>query len=305
MASTKLQLITERLPLLKKLLSPCRLCPRECGVDRLHGEQGFCRVGSQIKVASWAQHRGEEPPISGTNGSGTIFASGCTLGCFFCQNFPFSQLGNGQLMSAEELATVYNRLARAGVHNINFVTPTHVVPMLLEAWLCSDERARSLPLVYNCSGYESAEVVDLLDGIIDIWLPDIKYAQNSVADELSKAADYVEINRRTLVQMWKQSGALHIDAESGLATHGLIVRHLVLPGSLAGSAESLRWLRQEIGADVQLSVMCQYFPAYKAFEHQVMRNPSEIDDYLVVLDLIEELGFNNVWAQDPTERGGA
>ena len=301
----KEQLIRERLPLLQQLLSPCRLCPRNCGVDRLQGELGFCKVGSQIRVASWAQHRGEEPPISGTRGSGTIFASGCTLGCFFCQNFPFSQLGNGQLMTAKELGALYTRLARAGAHNLNFVTPTHVVPMLLDAWLCSDDRAKALPLVYNCSGYESAEVIDLLAGIIDIWLPDIKYSQNSVAAELSKVADYVEVNRRTLKQMWRQAGLLQIDPATGIASRGMIIRHLVLPGNLSGSEESLRWLRQEIGADVFLSVMSQYFPAYKAFDHPIMSRSLEPEEYITVLDLIEELGFTNVWAQDPTERGGA
>ncbi|MBU1109002.1 MAG: radical SAM protein [Candidatus Riflebacteria bacterium] len=305
MLCAKEQLISERLPLLRQLLNPCRLCPRNCGVDRLHDKQGFCRIGGQIRVASWAQHRGEEPPISGSHGSGAIFASGCTLGCFFCQNFPFSQLGNGQLMSADELGAIYSRLARNGIHNLNFVTPTHVLPMLLEAWLCSDERAKALPLVYNCSGYESAEVIDLLDGIVDIWLPDIKYSQNSVAAELSNVSDYVEVNRRTLRKMWDQVGLLQVDPTTGIASRGMIIRHLVLPQGLAGSADSLLWLRQEFGADVFLSVMSQYFPAYKAFEHPIMSRSLEPEEYIAVLDLIEELGFTNVWAQDPTERGGA
>jgi len=145
----------------------------------------------------------------------------------------------------------------------------------------------------------------LLDGIVDIWLPDIKYSQNTVAAELSKVSDYVEVNRRTLKQMWNQVGPLQIDTATGIATRGMIIRHLVLPGGLAGSVDSLRWLRQEIGAGVNLSVMSQYFPAHKAFEHQIMRAPLEFEDYLSILDLIEELGFENVWAQDPTERGGA
>lgn len=305
MPTAKQKLIETRLASFYELMSACRLCPRHCGIDRLKDQTGFCRMGKDIKVASWAHHRGEEPPISGTRGSGTIFSSGCTLGCLFCQNFPFSQLDNGQLFSPVELGKIFSKLAVGGVHNLNFVTPTHVVPMLLDAWLHSSEETRRLPIVYNCSGYETTEVLDLLDGIVDIYLPDIKYSQNSAALELSRVGDYVEINRQTLKHMYKQVGGLQVDQKTELATRGMIVRHLVLPEKLAGSNDSLRWLKSELGCEIHLSIMCQYFPAWQAHQHPVINRPISESEYLAVLDLVEELDFTNVWAQDPTEHGGA
>ncbi|NCB37793.1 MAG: radical SAM protein [Erysipelotrichia bacterium] len=301
----KEELVESRLPQIRALMSPCRLCPRNCMTNRHNGETGFCKTSDTIKIASWAHHKGEEPPISGSNGSGTIFASGCTLGCFFCQNFPFSQMGNGKPFTSDELGKIFSKLAAEGVHNLNFVTPTHVIPMLLEAWLSSSETAKLLPIVYNCSGYESKETLDLLEGIVDIYLPDIKYSQNSVANELSKAGDYVEVNRRTLKQMYKQVGQLEINETTGLATRGMIIRHLVLPQNLAGSEASLRWLKSEFGTEIHLSVMSQYFPAYKAHQHTIMNRQITADEYMSVLETIDELGFSNVWAQDPTESGGA
>ena len=221
----KEQLVKERLEPLKALMDSCVLCPRECKVNRNKGQKGFCRTANKVKIASWNRHRGEEPFISGTNGSGTIFVSSCTLKCKFCQNFPFSQMDHGIELEPYELAEKYDILAEKRVHNINFVTPTHVVPMLLEAWLLSSDKAKSLPIVYNCSGYESKIVLDLLEGIIDIYLPDIKYADNETALELSSAPNYVENNLRTIKQMHDQTGPIQIDPNTGLATKGLAVRH--------------------------------------------------------------------------------
>ncbi len=300
----KKQLIEKRLPELQKLMSPCRLCPRKCGVDRLNGQKGYCRTGDRVKVAAWAQHRGEEPGISGIRGSGTIFSSNCTLGCFFCQNFPFSQLGNGREMDRKELGQIMSKLADSGVHNLNFVTPTHVIPLLLEGLLESSDKAIALPLVYNCSGYETEEVLDLLDGIVDIYIPDIKYADDKIAEELSQCPDYVENNRISLKKMYRQAGDLQF-SKDGIATRGLIIRHLVLPEQLAGSRESFTWLANNLGLKVHISLMSQYFPAFKAHQHPKMGRALEVDEYLEVLDFCEELGFENVWAQDPTERGGA
>ncbi|MEW6711433.1 MAG: radical SAM protein [Candidatus Riflebacteria bacterium] len=300
----KAELVKDRLPRLKSLMSPCRLCPRECKVKRAEGETGFCKTADTIKIAAWAQHRGEEPPISGTNGSGTIFSSNCTLGCFFCQNFPFSQLGNGRFMSAKELSQVFDKLAAKKVHNFNFVTPTHVIPMLLEAWLLASPETQKLPIVYNCSGYESAEVVELLESIVDIFIPDIKYSNNQIAAELSKCGNYVENNRKTLEIMYQQVGDLQLDSE-GMGTRGLIIRHLVLPENQAGSEDSLVWLKEALGVKVNISLMSQYFPAYQAHQHDIMRRKVTTEEYLAVLDLVEKLGFENVFAQDPTERGGA
>ncbi len=299
------KLVEERLPLLYKIMEHCTLCPRKCGVNRLKGEKGFCRTTDKIKIASWAQHKGEEPPITGTNGSGAIFPSMCTFACKFCQNFPFSQLDNGVFMTPQELAEKYDYVAKKGVHNLNFVTPTHVIPMLLDAWLNAKPETQKLPLVYNCSGYESEEVLDLLDGIIDVYLPDIKYSQNKPAMQLSSCPNYVEENRRTLKQMFKQVGLLTVDPETELATKGMIIRHLILPNDLAGSKDSLIWLRNEFGPDINVSIMCQYFPAYRVHGDPVLGREITPDEYMPVLDLVEELGFNNVLAQDPTDRGGA
>lgn len=301
----KTRIVESRLPELQKLMSPCCLCPRNCGANRQIGEQGFCKTGNVIKIASWAQHRGEEPPISGHNGSGTIFASGCTFACFFCQNFPFSQLGNGQEFNATELGKVFSKLAKRGAHNLNFVTPTHVIPLLLEAWLQSSEEARALPIVYNCSGYESPAVIDLLDQIVDIYLPDLKYASNKIACELSAVSDYVDINRMTLTKMHEQVGLLTTSATTQMAERGMIIRHLILPQNLSGSEESLVWLKDSIGTEVHISLMSQYFPAHKAHSHPILGRPVTLDEYAKVLDLVENMGFTNVWAQDPTEHGGA
>jgi putative pyruvate formate lyase activating enzyme len=300
----KAELIQQRLPKLLDLMSPCRLCPRNCLVNRLAGETGFCRSTDRIKVASWAHHRGEEPPISGTLGSGTIFASNCTLGCIFCQNFPFSQLGGGKEFSPDKLADIFSKLADEGIHNFNFVTPTHVIPLLLEAWLGASRKAQELPIVYNCSGYESLEVLSLLEGIVDIYIPDIKYSDNQVAGQLSQCSDYVESNRATLIEMHRQVGELKLD-NNGIATHGLIIRHLVLPHSLAGSRESFNWLKNTLGTRVHISLMSQYFPAHKAHHHEMINRPITADEYVEVLELVENLGFENVWAQDPDEKGGA
>lgn len=272
--------------------------------NRNSGKSGFCKTTDQAKIASWARHRGEEPPISGTKGSGTIFSSNCTLGCFFCQNFPFSQLGNGKVMTPVEIGEIFSKLADEGVHNLNFVTPTHVAPLLIEAWLTSSVKAQQLPIVYNCSGYESEKLLKLLDGIVDIYIPDIKYSSNESAMELSMCNNYVEHNRRSIRQMFEQVGNLQID-QNGIATRGLIIRHLVLPANLAGSKESFEWIYSELGPKVHLSLMSQYFPAYKAHDHPVMSKPLNPDEYLEVLELVEEMGFKNVLAQDPTERGGA
>lgn len=301
----KFKLIEERLPKFYALMESCRLCPRKCGVNRLNNETGYCKTGKDLKIASWADHRGEEPPISGTKGSGAIFSSNCTLSCCFCQNYPFSQLGNGSIITIKKLAEIYDLLAKKGVHNINWVTPTHVLPMLLDAWLLAGDAAHKLPIVYNCSGYETPEVLEMLAGIVDIFLPDIKYADNCSAVAFSGCPGYVEANRAALKKMHEIAGYLKTDFETGLASKGMIIRHLVLPNDISGTENCLRWLKAELGTDIHLSVMCQYFPAYKALENDLLNKPLPDSDYVRVLDLLEELGFENVWAQDPFEPGGA
>ncbi len=295
-----------RVEKLYTLMDPCRLCPRECGARRRAGETGFCGAGPVLKLASWNAHHGEEPPISGTHGSGTLFTSHCTLGCIFCQNFPFSQLHNGEEIPPDRLVKILTQLSRRGVHNFNLVTPAHFAPHLLEGILRARETALPLPIVYNTSGYERLEVLELLDGLVDIWLPDIKYADNEIALKFSRCADYVEHNRAALKAMFRMTGGgkLELD-DDGLATAGMIIRHLVLPERLSGTKASFEWLKSELGTGVHISLMCQFFPAFKSHDIPPLDRGITHDEYLEAIETVERLGFENVLAQDPEEHGGA
>ena len=283
------------------MLSQCRLCPRECGVDRLRGERGFCRAGAEPIVASWNVHPWEEPPISGTRGSGTIFFSGCTGRCLFCQNYPISQLGVGNTVSVQQLAEMMLELQDRGCHNINLVTPTHFVPQILAALELAIEGGLRLPLVYNTSGYERVETLQLLDGVVDIYLPDAKYADDETARRLSGFVRYVEANRAALREMFRQVGdELVLDGE-GIARRGLIVRHLVLPEGLAGTPEVLRWIAENLSPRVHVSLMDQYFPAHKAVGHPVLGRKITAEEYAEALRAFEEAGLTNGWMQEHEE----
>jgi len=244
-------------------LESCEICPRRCGVNRLKDERGFCRIGRLARVASFAPHFGEEPPLVGSSGSGTIFFSGCNLACVFCQNYDISQQDHGQDVSADALARMMLQLQDLGCHNINFVTPTHVVPQILEALVLAVDDGLRVPLVYNSGGYDSVKTVQLLEGIFDIYMPDAKYGSDEVALKYSGAPDYTHIMKTAIKEMHRQVGDLIMD-EDGVATRGLLVRHLVLPGDLAGSAEVVRFLSEEISPNTYLNVMAQYRPEYKA-----------------------------------------
>ena len=300
----KVKLVESRLPQLKKIMASCELCPRACHVLRNESQTGYCKTLNKVILASWAKHKGEEPPISGTNGSGAIFPSNCTLGCIFCQNFPFSQLGNGQILELSELADIFNKLALKKVHNLNFVTPTHVIPMLLEAWLLANKNTQHLPIVYNTSGYESVKVLKLLEGIVDIYLPDIKYSSNQNALEFSKVPNYVESNREAILEMYRQVGRLKLNNE-GIAEKGIIIRHLILPNNLSGTKKSFEWIKENIGTEVDISLMCQYFPAYKAHSCCQINRKITYDEYVDSMNCVEKLGFRNIRVQDPTLHGGA
>ncbi|HOV51821.1 MAG TPA: radical SAM protein, partial [Methanothrix sp.] len=233
-------------------LASCEVCPRRCGTNRLKDERGFCRIGRLARVASFAPHFGEEPPLVGSSGSGTIFFSGCNLACVFCQNYDISQQDHGQDVSADALASMMLQLQDLGCHNINFVTPTHVVPQILEALVLAIDDGLRVPLVYNSGGYDSVKTVQLLDGIFDIYMPDAKYGSDDVALKYSGAPDYTHIMKTAIKEMHRQVGDLIMD-EDGVATRGLIVRHLVLPGGLAGSAEVVRFLSEEISPNTYLN----------------------------------------------------
>jgi putative pyruvate formate lyase activating enzyme len=277
-------------------LSRCSLCPRACGVDRNRGQVGYCGVGNLPKVAALNLHHWEEPPISGTRGSGTIFFSGCTLKCIFCQNYPISQLGVGREMSVEDLASGMLELQNKGAHNINLVTPTHQVAAIVGALVTAAHRGLHIPLVYNSSGYESIETLRLLDGIIDVYLPDIKYSEPETAAKYSGAANYVSCNREALVEMWRQAGPIRTDAE-GIALKGMLVRHLVLPENLAGSGECLSFLSRRIGPQVWVSLMNQYFPAHKGPSTPPLDRKTMRKEYDAAFAAMTELGILNGFVQ--------
>jgi putative pyruvate formate lyase activating enzyme len=276
-------------------LRRCTLCPRACGVDRSRGERGFCGAGVAPRVASFAVHRGEEPPISGTRGSGNVFLSGCNLACRFCQNYPISRLGVGRDLSPEAFAGGILGLARQGVHNVNFVTPTPWVPQILEALLLAGRAGLDLPVVWNCGGYESLPALRLLEGVVDVWLPDMKYAAGRRAWALSRAPRYAAANRRAVAEMVRQAGPLRVGRD-GLARRGVLVRHLVLPGGLEDTRAILASLR---GVDprVPVSLMYQYFPAHRAVGHAVYGRRLWREEAIAARRALSRLGITEGWVQ--------
>jgi len=249
------------------ILKSCTLCPRACGVDRTAGERGFCKTGDRPLVSSYNPHFGEEAPLVGSRGSGTVFFTRCNLGCLFCQNWTISHLGEGSEMSFDTLADIMIVLQKDyGCHNINFVTPTHQVPMILRSLELAIDKGLKVPLVYNCGGYEAIETLKILDGIVDIYMPDFKYTDPGPAQTYSRAEDYPETAKAAIKEMYRQVGDLVMN-ERGIALRGLLVRHLVLPEGLAGTEEVVRFLAEEISPNTYTNIMAQYYPCYKASEH--------------------------------------
>jgi putative pyruvate formate lyase activating enzyme len=278
-----------------KLMESCRLCPRKCGIDRLKAEIGFCRAGIKPMVSSFHAHFGEEPPISGYNGSGTIFFTHCSLRCVFCQNYPISHLAEGKEISVEELADIMLKLESELCHNINFVTPTHYMPQILEAVFVAKEKGLKVPLVYNCGGYESLEALEILDGIIDIYMPDMKYSDNSVAKRYSTAPDYFEINKKAVKEMYGQVGDLKI--EKGIAKKGLLIRHLVMPDGLAGSRKIFEFIAKELSPDTYVNIMAQYYPCHLAFKFPEISRRISHSEYLQALKTAKERGLSRGFKQ--------
>lgn len=278
-------------------LRSCDLCPHQCQVNRIKGETGFCRAGLNPQIASATLHRGEEPPISGSRGSGTIFFSWCTLRCRFCQNFPISQMGNGEELSTGGLAERMLKLQKIGAHNINFVTPGHYLPQILAALWLAIPRGFNLPLVWNSNGYEKEDALALLDGVVDIYLPDMKYSDEEPAVKFSSAPVYRDINRAAIREMYRQVGHLQLD-EEGIARRGLIIRHLVLPESAAGSRETLHWIAETLGTGTHVALMNQYFPAYKAENTTGLERKISDEEYTEAVDALHEYGLENGWVQE-------
>ncbi|MEW6235147.1 MAG: radical SAM protein [Candidatus Omnitrophota bacterium] len=271
-----------------KLLEACSLCPRACGVDRVHGQIGFCRIGANAVVSSAFPHFGEERCISGIAGSGTIFFSGCNLGCIFCQNYSISQGGEGEEMDYSLIARLMLGLQQAGCHNLNLVTPSHIIPQILDALALAAKKGFRLPIVYNSGGYDSLAELQLLDGVVDIYMPDFKYWESEAAERLSGAKDYPEIARRAIKEMHRQVGDLIMD-ENGIAKRGLLVRHLVLPNGFAGTKDVFRFLIEEISPCTHINVMGQYHPCWKSSECAEIDRPMRYSEILEAKQLAKSL----------------
>ncbi len=276
-----------------KILSSCVLCPRKCKVDRLSGQTGICKTGKKAYVSSYNPHFGEEAPLVGTNGSGTIFFTHCNLLCIFCQNYDISHEGRGEEVSDEDLAGMMLSLQNAGCHNINFVTPSHVVPQILSAVEIAVRGGLSIPLIYNTSGYDSIETLKLLEGVFDIYMPDFKFWNPEIAWIVSKAKDYPEVARKALIEMHRQVGDLVID-KSGIARRGLLIRHLVLPAGFAGTREIMRFIARNLSRDSYVNIMPQYRPYGRASEVKELAAPITQEDYEIALREAKEEGITRL-----------
>ena len=280
-------------------LSHCECCPRHCGVDRLAGEAGFCRVPSGILISHAGLHFGEEPPLSGSRGSGTVFFAGCNLRCVFCQNYQISQEFENNptwLLTADELASIMLQLQGEGAHNINFVSPSHMILQMADAIVQARDKGLIIPVVYNSNGYDEVETLRLIRGLVDIYLPDLKYLDNALAGRLSEAGDYADIVPGVLEEMLDQVGHLQLD-EAGVATQGLLVRHLVLPSHLDNSRRCLKYLA-ELSPDIAVSIMSQYSPQYRACQYPGIDRTLTEEEYDDIMGYALDLGLDNAFIQE-------
>jgi len=286
-------ILRERAAEARERMKSCRLCPRGCRINRQEDEQGFCRTGRDSLVSSYSPHFGEEDPLVGIGGSGTIFFTHCNLLCLFCQNYEISHLGEGRELSPDRLAGAMLRLQEQGCHNINFVSPSHVVPQILAALPLAIERGLKVPLVYNTGGYDSPETLRLLEGVFDLYMPDLKFMDGEVSQRYCRAKDYPEIVRAAIREMHRQVGDLVLDHRS-VAQQGLLVRHLVLPGGLAGTREAMRFLAREVSPDTYVNVMAQYHPCGDAGEHLPLNRRITSREYEEALEIAREEGIHRL-----------
>jgi putative pyruvate formate lyase activating enzyme len=280
-----------------KILENCRLCPRECKVNRLENEKGICRTGRSALVSSFNPHFGEENPLVGTNGSGTIFMTNCNLLCVFCQNWEISHLGQGREVTSKTLAGMMLNLQRQGCHNINFVTPTHVVPQILDALPYAIEGGLNVPLVYNTGGYDAVESLKFLEGIFDIYMPDFKFWDPEMARKYLKAPDYPERAREALKEMHRQVGAFTLD-ENGIALRGILLRHLVMPGGVAGTRDIMRFIAKEISPNTYVNIMDQYRPCGYAYKYPPLDRGITHDEYEEALRAAREEGITRLASRE-------
>ena len=275
------------------MLSSCELCPRKCNVDRLSGQKGICKTGKNAVVSSFNPHFGEEQPLVGTNGSGTIFFTHCNLLCNFCQNYDISHLGHGEEISSEQLAGIMLHLQHSGCHNINFVTPSHVVPQILSAAEIAIKNGLSVPLVYNTGGYDRVETLEILDGVFDIYMPDFKFWDPKIAKATCDAEDYPQTVRKALIEMYRQVGDLVTD-ESGIAQRGILLRHLVLPSGLAGTRHIMKFIASKISLNTYVNIMPQYRPCGRADEIKDLSVYLSQKDYKLALEEAMEEGIERL-----------
>lgn len=277
----------------RRALSSCRLCPRRCGVNRLGGELGYCKTGALARVSSANPHFGEEAPVVGRRGSGTVFFAHCNLLCIFCQNCDISHGGAGAEVSAEQLAEIMLDLQRIGCHNINLVTPSHVVPQILSTLPIAVDAGLTVPLVYNSGGYDSVGTLQLLDGVVDIYMPDLKFMDGKAAERLAEARDYPEVAKAAIREMHRQVGDLVID-EDGVAQRGLLVRHLVMPNDLDGIKAAMRFLAMEISPDTYVNVMEQYRPFHQALDDPTLRRRITADEFTRAVETAVSEGLHRL-----------
>ena len=293
--------LKKRIEALDEMLASCNICPLDCRIDRKAGEIARCYSRYQPIVSSYCPHFGEEPPLVGTNGAGNIFFGNCNLRCVYCQNYQISQNYKEEIkneVTFERLAEIMLELQSKGCHNIGLVSPTHFVPQIMKALLIAVENGLHLPLIYNTNAYDSVDVLRLLDGVIDVYLPDLKYSYDSDGYNYSKVKEYPKFAKLAVKEMHRQVGSELVIDDDGLLKRGLLIRHLVLPNDIAGSEETFKWIAEELGNDVALSVMSQYYPTNKAESITLLSRNIREGEYERVLKLLDKYGFENGWMQN-------
>jgi len=276
--------LNRRIRLIEEFLGACQLCPRRCGVNRREGEIGYCGAGSELTVSSAFAHFGEESPLVGLRGSGTIFLTHCNLRCVFCQNYDISHLGRGETTTSDEMARAMLRLQGLGCHNINFVTPTHYAPQIVASLPGAIKMGLRIPIVYNCSGYESLDVIRLLEGVVDIYMPDAKFMDGKYSRQFLNTPDYPEVLKGVLKEMHRQVGDLTIDSR-GIAERGLLIRHLVMPGRVASSEEVLKFIAEDLSPHSYVNIMDQYRPEYRAHEYPDLNRRITHEEYAEAIQM--------------------
>ncbi len=282
--------LEDRITRLTKILEACSLCPRQCKVNRLKGRLGYCQAGTKLEVSSYFPHFGEERPLVGSSGSGTIFLTHCNLKCNFCQNYDISHQGVGESISTQQLSRMMLSLQMQGCHNINFVTPTHYAPQIVAALPLAIEMGLELPIVYNCGGYESLEVIELMEGIVDIYMPDTKFSSSEYAEEYANAPDYFDVLKTLLKEMHRQVGELKI--EGGIAYRGLLIRHLVMPNDVAGSEQILKFIATELSTESYVNIMSQYRPCFNAVDEPLINRRITSKEYYQAIELSKNYGLH-------------